>query len=316
MEHGGGEFDQGAVAPERILRAELRVEAVGHERQQIVAMRIAKVAGGDFRDHVVAAEGCRGVACAAGLEAHVAHRRQCVPPQVKVGEPRQGRVGDGNLEHGIRRHGEETRLFAGDFNEEGKNIESRAVAGRGPTGLEEARGEVCLRGITQHGAVVGAVTGIADKLVIVDARPGGVRPRGGEDGDERLDASAIGRAPEVGDAGFENSPGGGDVPRVDHIEGLPEAAPDAAAAVAPGEAAGEGEFFRGLPVEAVMPDFFGRLCAAGGVRGGVVLTRKLIEKGMRGPDRIGGVARFVGEERGVVRREAPATKGTLRGDVH
>jgi hypothetical protein len=28
------------------------------------------------------------------------------------------------------------------------------------------------------------------------------------------------------------------------------------------------------------------------------------------------LARFVGEERGVVGREAPATKGTLRGDVH
>ena len=225
-------------------------------------------------------------------------------------------MGDGNLEHGIRRHGKETRLFAGDFDEEGKNVEGRAGAGRGPTGLEEARGEVYLRGITQHGAVGRAVTGIADKLVIVDARPGGVRPRGGENGDERLDASAIGRAPEVGDTGFENSLGRGDVPCVDHLERLPETAPDAAAAVAPGEAAGEGEFFRGLPVEAAMPDFFGRLYAAGDVRGGVVLTRKLIEKGMRSPDRIGGVARFVGEERGVVGREAPATKGTLRGDVH
>ena len=33
VEHGGGEFDQGAIAPERIVRAELRVEAVGHGGQ-------------------------------------------------------------------------------------------------------------------------------------------------------------------------------------------------------------------------------------------------------------------------------------------
>ena len=49
---------------------------------------------------------------------------------------------------------------------------------------------------------------------------------------------------------------------------------------------------------------------------GSIDIRKLIEEGERGPNRIGGATCFVGEERGVVRREAPATKGTLRGDVH
>ena len=120
----------------------------------------------------------------------------------------------------------------------------------------------------------------------------------------------------MGEAGFENSPGGGDVPCVNHLEGFPEAAPDAAAAVAPGEAAGEGEFFRGLPVEAAMPDFLGHLFASGGIGGDLGFARKLVEEGERGPDRISGATGFVGEERGVIGREAPATEGTLRGDVH
>jgi hypothetical protein len=85
----------------------------------------------------------------------------------------------------------------------------------------------------------------------------------------------------VGHAGFENPFGCRDVPCIGHLESFPKAAPDAAAAIAPGEAAGESEFGRGLVVEAVLPDFFSDFFAADEVRCGVVFPRKLIEEGVR-----------------------------------
>ena len=225
-------------------------------------------------------------------------------------------MSDGDFEHRVRRHGEEAWFFAGGFDEEREDVEGGARGWRGPTGFDEARGEVGLGGIPQHGAVGRAVTGVADELVIVDARARRAKARGGEDGDERLDASAIGRAAEVGDAGFENTFGGGDFACVDHFERFPKASTDAAAVVAPGEAAGEREFGGCLVVEAVAADFFDHFAAAGGIRVGAVFLRELIEERVCGLDRIGGVAGFVGQQRGVVGREVPTAERTLRGDVH
>jgi hypothetical protein len=131
-----------------------------------------------------------------------------------------------------------------------------------------------------------------------------------------LDPSAIGRTAEVGHAGFENPFGCRDVPCIGHLESFPKAAPDAAAAIAPGEAAGESEFRRGLVVEAVLPDFFSDFFAAGEVRCGVVFPRKLIEEGVRCLNRIGGATGFVGQQWRVVRGKGTATEGTLRGDIH
>jgi hypothetical protein len=104
-----------------------------------------------------------------------------------------------------------------------------------------------VRRIPDHGSA-GLITGVADQLRIEDARAwtsGGIRR---EDGDHWPDPSGIGGLAQMGDA-F-----GRDLVRIAHLPPIPDPqrtpvqAADAARAVPPRDAGGEGEFRGSMPV--------------------------------------------------------------------
>lgn len=233
MENGGIQLHEGAILPKHAAGRTIDTHLSGDDGQQIVAGLIAEVPRTDLGAHVIAAEGRGGVAPASGEQSHVRDDRQGVPFQPKVGEPRELRMNDVDLQNRIGGKVKKNRLFAGEFNDQRQDIKRSSPRGRSPAESDHALGESSLLGVAEDGAIADAVTGVADKLVVVDADAALSFRCLGEDGDGGSDSPPVGAEAEMVDAGVEDIGGSGRGAGVEKLQSVPKKAADATSVVTP-----------------------------------------------------------------------------------
>jgi hypothetical protein len=110
-------------------------------------------------------------------------------------------------------------------------------------------GEAHLAGVADHAAVLAAVPGVADELLVPHPGDALAGLRRGEDADHRADLVLAGDL-EVVHEQREDLVGGPRPAAVEHRQALPVETPDAAARVAPGHLRAVGELLGGVHVGA------------------------------------------------------------------
>jgi len=101
VEDGTVEFHESPVLPKGAAAGAIQSKATGHFREQVVTIRIPKIAGADFCLHIPTAERSGGETHASDLQQHIGDRRNGVPTQLETVQVGTVGVADGE-DHGLR----------------------------------------------------------------------------------------------------------------------------------------------------------------------------------------------------------------------
>ena len=261
MKYGVVNFHLHPVSPNADL-APLDSTGDGHGIGEVVPLLVEEVTA-DLGDLIPSVERASLVEHTANVDAHVADRRQGIPPQVERREEFVLGMVDGDLHDGIGWNVEHPRSVVTDNvvrDDQRQDVKVTLHGGRIPTKLDAHGREGQIDRIAHHTPILALVGGISDELPIPN--PDGGRDSIallGEDGDDGLDGPSVPCVAQMFENLMEAFMRGLDGPAVAKLEVEGYLAHDAAAGVAPGQTASELELLVRVAVAAVGTDVAGNI---------------------------------------------------------
>ena len=261
MKYGVVNFHLHPVSPNADL-GPLDSTGDGHGLGEVVPLLVEEVTA-DLGDLIPSVERASLVEHTANVDAHVADRRQGIPPQVERREEFVLGMVDGDLHDGIGWNVEHPRSVVTDNvvrDDQRQDVKVTLHGGRIPTKLDAHGREGQIDRIAHHTPILALVGGISDELPIPN--PDGGRDSIallGEDGDDGLDGPSVPCVAQMFENLMEAFMRGLDGPAVAKLEVEGYLAHDAAAGVAPGQTASELELLVRVAVAAVGTDVAGNI---------------------------------------------------------